>query len=228
MSRSRAFTVVRPLLRAAAREAPRRCFNTTPALAVDSRRVAGRIQIRTIDDKIAEFCVNKSIEAHQVRLKGEDGKLSEPQWLDELLGSINTPKEYVLQLDPASKDPIPIVQIMCRQELIQRIYRQEDSVRNQKRAEKHKRPKQLELNWAISVNDLLLKMKQMKEFLEKGKKVELLFANRRGQRKASPEEAQALLETVRAKIDEAGAGEIVPMEGGILKRALLIVKMRGT
>jgi translation initiation factor IF-3 len=228
MRRSLVLRVARPLLRTAAPASSRRCFTTTPRLAIDQRRVAGKIQIKTIDDKIAEFPLNEKIAALKVKVKTPGAPLSEPQWLDQLLDSIDRSNQYVLQMNKPDDGQMPIVQVVTRMELIQKINRSEDQKRNQKRLEKEKRPKQLELNWAISANDLQLKMKQMQEFLKKGKKVELLLANKRHQRKASPEEAQALLQAVREKIDEVGAAETVPMEGAILKQAILTVKMRGT
>src|SRR5690242_10830762 len=82
-----AFQIARPLLRAAAPAPPQRCFSTSLQLAIDQRRVAGKIQIKTIDDKIAEFPLNEKIVAHKVKVKNADGKLSEPQWLDQLLDS---------------------------------------------------------------------------------------------------------------------------------------------
>ncbi|EXJ65903.1 uncharacterized protein A1O5_10879 [Cladophialophora psammophila CBS 110553] len=223
----------RPLLRALLPaqhllQALPRCFSATPGFAIDQRRVAGKIEIKTIDDKIAAFTLNEKIRSPKVQLKGLDGKLSEPQPLYKLLDSIDRTNQYVLQMNKPEQGEMAIVQIVTRADLIQRINRQEDMLKNQKRLEKEKRPKQLELNWAISANDLQLKMKQMQEFLKKGKKVELLLANKRHQRKASQAEAEALLKTVREKIEEVGAAEVVPMEGAILRQALLTVKMRGT
>ncbi|OQU99931.1 Translation initiation factor IF-3, domain-containing protein [Cladophialophora immunda] len=229
----RSLLFARPLLRALApvqrfQLASHRCFAATPGLTIDQRRVAGKIEIKTIDDKIAAFTLNEKIRSSKVQLKGPDGKLSEPQPLSKLLDSIDRATQYVLQMNKPAEGEMAIVQIVTRAELIQRINRQEDLLKNQKRLEKEKRPKQLELNWAISANDLQLKMKQMQEFLKKGKKVELLLANKRHQRKASQAEAEALLKAVREKIEEVGAAEVVPMEGAILRQALLTVKMRGS
>ncbi|KIW87834.1 uncharacterized protein Z519_11418 [Cladophialophora bantiana CBS 173.52] len=223
----------RPLLRALvpAQRLPQalpRCFSATPGSAIDQRRVAGKIEIKTIDDKIAAFTLNEKIRSPKVQVKRPDGKLSEPQPLYKLLDSIDRTNQYVLQMNKPEQGEMAIVQIVTRADLIQRINRQEDLLKNQKRLEKEKRPKQLELNWAISANDLQLKMKQMQEFVKKGKKVELLLANKRHQRKASQAEAEALLMTVREKIQEVGATEVVPMEGAILRQALLTVKMRGS
>jgi translation initiation factor IF-3 len=215
----------KPLVRTASPVILRRCFNTTPHLGVDSRRVAGVLEIRTIDDKLAELNLNERINSPWVRTKTSEGALSEPQRLEDLLASIDRSKQYVMRLN-REDDPIAIVKIVTRLELIKQMHKQEDTVRNQKRLEKEKRPKQIELNWAISGNDLALKMKQMHEFLAKGKKVEILMANKRHARKATAEEARALLKAVRAKIEEMDAHEITPMDGAILKQAILTVKMR--
>lgn len=223
------FLAARPLVRTTvpARQCgPRQHFSTAPRLAIDARRVAGQIEIKTIDDKIAEFPVNEKISALEVKLKNAEGKLSEPTSLYRLLSSIDRSSQYVLQISNAVDGQIPIVQIVTRADLVKRINRQEDQLRHHKRTAKASKPKQLELNWAISTNDLQLKMKQMQDFLAKGKKVEILFANKRHQRKASPEEAEALLKMVREKIDEVGATEAAEMEGAILRQALLSVKMR--
>jgi translation initiation factor IF-3 len=199
------------------------------------RRPAGSVKIKTIDDKIAELPVNGNIQGLKAVLKRPEGGISEPLWIDQLLDSINqdesgVPDEakYLLQINKPDRGQLPIVQIVTRQELVKRLHHQETVVRNQQRSQKEKKPKQLEMNWAISANDLMLKMKQMQEFLDKGKKVELLLANKRHQRKATPEEAEALLQTVRNKIEEFGAAEIAPMDGEILRQALLTVKKKET
>jgi translation initiation factor IF-3 len=219
------FLLCKPLVRTASSLRFQRCFTTTPRLRVDSRRVAGVLEIRTIDDKLAELNLNERISSPWVRTKTPEGAVSDPQRLSDLLASINRGKQYVMRLN-REEDPIAIVKIVTRLELIQQMHKHEDTLRNQKRLEKEKRPKQIELNWAISGNDLSLKMKQMHEFLAKGKKVEILMANKRHARKATPEEAKALLKAVRAKIEEIDAQEITSMDGAILKQATLTVKMR--
>jgi len=57
--------------------------------------------------------------------------------------------------------------------------------------------KQLELSWAIASNDLSHKIKRLQEFLDKGARVEVLLARKKGGRTATPEEAEALIERVK-------------------------------
>jgi translation initiation factor IF-3 len=76
--------------------------------------------------------------------------------------------------------------------------------------------KQLELNWAIDPNDLNHRLNKMVEFLRKGWRVEVLLAPKKRGRRASPEEAEELLDKIREKAREVpGAKEIKALEGKI-------------
>ncbi|EXJ83993.1 hypothetical protein A1O3_04660 [Capronia epimyces CBS 606.96] len=224
---------VRPLLRATASAGrphvclpPSRAFGTSPSWsAVDHRRAAGKLQIVTIDDKLAQFNLDEMIDTRQVRVKTADGKISSPIDLRQVLKSIDRTTSHVLQLSKSGEHEFAIVQVVERANLIKQIKEKETAQRRVQHAQKEKRPKQIELNWAISSNDLQLKLRQMEDFLRKGKKVELLLASKRRQRKASTEEAEALLKTLREKIQEVGAAEISPMEGAILRQATMTVKI---
>ncbi|KIV87901.1 hypothetical protein PV11_03417 [Exophiala sideris] len=231
-----ALVLARPLLRVAlpgtlpriqhlrSQSVPKRSFLTSPSLAAVYRRPVGKIQVVTIDDKIQQsFKLDEKIETRFVREK-KDNKLSEPIDLYELLRQIDRTDNHVLQLSKPGESEA-IVQVVQRKDLIKRLNNKETAERQVKQAQKEKKPKQIELNWAISGNDLQLKMKQLEEFLRKGKKVELLLAPKRHQRKATPEEADALLKALREKLSEVGAAETAPMDGAILRQATMTVKI---
>lgn len=232
----RSFVVLRPLLRVAGpalrppppqsiRSVLTRSFITSSPLAVDPRRPVGKIQIVTIDDKLAEFNLDENIDTPEVRIKSEQGSLSDPRDLFHLLDSIDRSTHHVLQLSKPGEHEFAIVRVAKRQDLVKQINDKETASRQAKHAQKEKKPKQIELNWAISGNDLQLKMKQMEDFLRKGKKVELLLAAKRRQRRATVEEGEALLSTIKEKVHEAGAVEFAPMDGGLLRQATIKVKM---
>ena len=84
----------------------------------------------------------------------------------------------------------------------------------------------IELNWAIDENDLQLKMRQMEGFLEKGRKVEIVLANKKRQRRATAEEAQETLRKVRDKIADVGATDKDKIEGRIGGQATLVAEKR--
>ena len=89
-----------------------------------------------------------------------------------------------------------------------------------KKASKEKKiqTKQLEINWSVSDNDLSHRLGRLKEFLEKGWKVEILFGTKRkgwmGRREASQEEIRKVLDRIRRAVGEVdGAREWRAMQG---------------
>ncbi|KIV93332.1 hypothetical protein PV10_04552 [Exophiala mesophila] len=183
-------------------------------------------ELASIDDRLAEFTLNEAISTPEVQLKLPDNKgLSEPQPLGYVLSGIDRTTHFVQQMTPVD-DPreFAVVRIVTRNELVREVTAKRDLARKQASEQKRKKPKQLELNWAIAPTDLEIKMKQMESFLEKGKKVELMMANKRRQRKATREEAEKLLSVVRTKCEELGASEVAKFTGAILGQATMTVE----
>lgn len=78
--------------------------------------------------------------------------------------------------------------------------------------------KQVEVNWQMSDNDLVHRLGKLKEFLEKGWRVEVLFGVKRkgwkGRKETSQEEARRILDKVRGAVGEVeGAKEWKAMQG---------------
>jgi translation initiation factor IF-3 len=74
--------------------------------------------------------------------------------------------------------------------------------------------KGVEINWAIAQNDLALKLKQLRSFLEKGHKVTVTFARKKGTRVATGAEIEAVVKAVQAMVaDVPGAKEYKPSDG---------------
>lgn len=180
-------------------------------------------KIFTMEDKIKEaFRSDEDIDTPMVQLKTDQG-LSEPQSLRQLLFSIDRSTSHVVQLTKAGDREIAIVSIMQRRDMIKSIVKKEETARKATHASKAKKPKQLELNWAIAPNDIQIKLKQMESFLSQGKRVEIMLAGKRHQRKATDEEATTLLRTIRDRLETAGARESKPFEGKLLGQALMII-----
>lgn len=160
----------------------------------------------------------------QVKLPDKQG-LSEPRPLSFVISGIDRNTHFVQQIT-AVTDPreFAVVRIVTRNDLVREVTAKGDLARKQASDQKRKKPKQLELNWAIAPTDLEIKMRQMESFLEKGKKVELLMANKRRQRKATPEEARQLLSVVRGKCEDLGASEVTPFTGAILGQATMTIE----
>jgi len=75
--------------------------------------------------------------------------------------------------------------------------------------------KQIELNWAITGNDLGYRLDWLRRFMSEGRRVEILIAPKRRARRATKEEIAALMQTVRQAIAdvEEGAEEWKTMLG---------------
>lgn len=74
--------------------------------------------------------------------------------------------------------------------------------------------KSLELNWAIDHNDLGHRLKRLQEFLEEGRRVEILLATKKKGRKATSEECNNVMERITKTVEDVkGARELRPMEG---------------
>jgi translation initiation factor IF-3 len=187
-------------------------------------RPADPPQLSAADMKLATFTLNEAIEARFVQVKRPDGSLSEPVPTLDVLRNLQ-PGQVLREHSPQGQNPdTAVCEITTRQALLDVVQRKADMAEELQKQMKRSKPKMLELNWAIGPNDLELKLKKMAEFLQKGKKVEILLAARKHQRKATEEEAEAVLDKLRDKIQECGAKEILPLEGKILGQVMMTVQ----
>lgn len=188
---------------------------------IDARRIASPQSLVRID-RLADYTRDEQIATNTVRLKtGEE--LGLPQNLQRLLRNLDRRTHTIVQLAKPDEDNIAIVQVYEKTELLKQVREREERVKQQLLAAKERKPKQIELNWAISENDLELKLKQLEAFLAKGKKVEILLASKKKQRKASMEEGTAVIKKVRQKIRDIGAKEVKALEGQVLRQASMTV-----
>ena len=117
-----------------------------------------------------------------------------------------------------------ICKIMENRILIRKRFEDRKREKEAAKAARSSAPKELEINWAVSSNDLNTKLKQLEGFISTGKKVTVVLASKRRQRKASPEEAQKVLDSIRERLVEIGARETKPMEGKLLTTATIFVE----
>ncbi|KAI1262104.1 hypothetical protein F5Y18DRAFT_160238 [Xylariaceae sp. FL1019] len=171
-----------------------------------------KVTVRTfLDDS---WIKNAAIPYPYVRIRDEeDGTLSEPQLTTLVLTRLKKGYSLVMITAPRPEDPKSHPEPICK------IFNV--AAEKAKIAEAHaeakrleKGTKTLELNWAIAPGDLGHKMKRMKEFLDKGYKVEIMLARKKGTRKATREEVQGLVETVRETAESVtGTTEVKQAEG---------------
>ena len=143
--------------------------------------------------------------------------------LDTMLSEINPSSHVVRQL--AAQGPTPntaIVEVQEISELLKVAAQRDKALKEVEKQRKEAKPKTIELNWAISENDLALKLKQLEQFLDRGRKVEVMLAAKKRQRKASEEEASAVMQKLRDKVEECGA-KVDKMEGNVLGQTVLTI-----
>lgn len=192
-------------------------------LAVYQIPSAARIRV---PDKLAIFTRDEQIRSTLVRVKQSNGSIGREETLLSVLRRIDRRVETVLQLSKPGASTATIVEVAKIADLKQRVRDQEDEARRKQLAHKEQKPKQLELNWAISEHDLEMKLKQMEQFVSEGKKVEILLAGKKRARRATAEEAETALRKIRERLVEIDAKEVAPMEGVLGKQAILMVKSK--
>ncbi|APA11042.1 hypothetical protein SS1G_03237 [Sclerotinia sclerotiorum 1980 UF-70] len=156
-----------------------------------------------------------------VRLKNSEQRLDPPKATSEILKSINL-KTHMLQIIAYSDDGEPP---------IAKIIDKGEAARQKRLAKKKKNPatvtKTIEMNWAIGKNDLSHRLQRIREFLEKGNKVEVVLAEKRKGRRASGEEAGEVIGKVREFVEGVeGARESRGMEGTVGTQAVLYFEGR--
>jgi translation initiation factor IF-3 len=180
-------------------------------------------------DILSDIVKDEDIDAPSgVQMVQEDGKLGPVQQLTSVLQTVNREEEHVVQVSPPNEQrPTAVVRIFKRADLIRQKVERKKAVQKQQKSVKDRAPKQMEFNWAIGPHDLDIKLGQLENFLDKGKTVEIILAAKRKQRKAELEEGEAVLKKIRDRLVNIDAREIKPMDGQVLKQAILIVRKKG-
>ncbi|EMR88180.1 putative translation initiation factor protein [Botrytis cinerea BcDW1] len=193
-----------------------------PSSSSSSSLLQTRIQTRSIfkstSTAVAEQRLprDNEITAPYLRLKNAEGKLDPPARTAQILRSMDL-KTHMLEVIAFSDEGLaPIARIVNKRELFQK----------KKEAKKSKNPgtvtKTIEMNWAIEKNDLGHRLEKMRGFLERGNKVEVILAGKKKGRKASVEEAEAVIVRIREFVAGVeGAKERVKMDGKVLGMAVL-------
>ena len=168
-----------------------------------------------------------------VCLRQEDGSISEPQATADVLLRLNSTIESLVVVAMPSKNTTgdPEQDLRQPQHPICRIVNvlEERRAEQEKAREQRKKAtmfKELEFNWSINTHDLDHWMIKLKDFLEKGLRVEVRMMRRtrgKARRQATMAEAEELVRRIRETVAAVpGAREVKDMEGELLKSAKMI------
>ena len=175
---------------------------------------------------------DEAIRSLTVRIVSADNKIQEPSYFPDILASIDRKTHFIQQVSPSDDPefPIPICKIIDRKESREQERARAKAAKSSQHAASAKK---LELSWGIGKHDLEHRMKKVKEFLEEGRRVEIVVgaSRRKGQaKKAAKIEAQEAVETFKtikeaiAELDDAT--EWKPMVGSVGTLAILYLEAK--
>ena len=169
------------------------------------------------------FTDDEAIKSFKVYVVNADNKLDDPILLHDALAARNKDDkgkftEILRQVQPASPSLLfPICKYMSLKSLKEKELALEKHERMERAS--RKQSKRLELNWTIGDNDLAHRMERLREFLSKGRSVEVTLGTqrKRGWQKKRPdslETAEQLVQKVKAAAFEVnGSREAKEMTG---------------
>ncbi|KAJ4351235.1 uncharacterized protein N0V89_006574 [Didymosphaeria variabile] len=173
------------------------------------------------------YTFDNAIQANEINLIDERGNFNPNVYYNDAMRKFNRVTHHLLLISEGrtnefgEQDPehLPTCKIISKMELRSQYNKKIEIAR---KLEKGPSTKNLELNWAIAGGDLKHRLEKLKQFLKEGKKVEVLLGPKRRGKKATEEEAKAVLKAVTDAVDECrGAGEV--KREGVLGGVLTIV-----
>ncbi|KAK1766125.1 putative translation initiation factor if-3 protein [Phialemonium atrogriseum] len=193
--------------------------------------------------KKGRFPRDREISHELVLVRGDDGRLSEPRRTADVLAGLDPLVSSLVVIampqqkqegeegaeaaagedgdsEAARSGPqYPICRVVDKKAL-------QTAAVEKAKAERKKTvgTKEVEINWAIAPHDLQTKLRQLKGFLAKGLRVQVLMLSRakRKKRQASKDESAEVLRMVKEAIDEVpGSKEFKGMEGVVGGQARL-------
>ena len=130
----------------------------------------------------------------KAQLVDSDNKIQPPEPMRDLLARIDRSVEHIRKVSDGPEEGIPVVKVVTRESLVAMVRSKEVVAKRKDVAEL---AKQVELNWAVSENDLGYRLKKITEFLSEGKRVEVMIAPKKRGRRASPEEMENVMERIK-------------------------------
>ena len=174
---------------------------------------------------------DEAIRAREIQIVGSDGSLGNVTSLRNALNSIDRKLCFIIQVnekihpDYAAETPesnagawhprIPVCKVIEK-----RLFHDSQRAKLKPKKDVAALTKEVELNWNIDPHDLEHRMKRMKDFLEQGRRVEVVFGKKRKgwmrRKEVAAEDAERVLKSVRDSAKEVdGATEWRGMEGQI-------------
>ena len=159
---------------------------------------------------------DEEIQSYTVQIV-EEGGITDPQDLRSVLNSIDRKHNFLVQLRPAAGEDVPVCKVLPKEQ----VFKSENQkAKRVKTADDEK--KQIELSWKMAEGDLSHKMNALAQFLEQGRKVEIVIVPKRKKDIISEADSEAFLAVLRKRLgDMLGAKETQPLSGTMGKMVTL-------
>lgn len=169
------------------------------------------------------YTIDNAIKAPRVNFVDADGKFFEDVATLDALNSFNKVTHHLVQVTPGKVDEFgvqdpahpPVCRVVSKMDLRAQHERKVDAARKQAKGITGPPQKNLDLNWAIGGGDLKHRLNKLQEFLLEGRRVEVLLGPKKKGRKATAEEADAVLKAVMGAVDECKGAKEVKREGTV-------------
>lgn len=170
------------------------------------------------------YVIDRAIEADYINLVDADGTFHKDVSLEDALRSFDKVTHHLVQLTPGKVDEsgnldpenLPICRVTSKIDLRAQHQRKLEIERREAKGQgTGPIGKSLELNWAIAGGDLKHRMERLKEFLMEGRKVEITLGPKRRGKKATEEEAAAVMKAIRDTVAECKGATEKSVDGPI-------------
>lgn len=163
--------------------------------------------------------INDAIKAPYVQLVNAENSLEPPIRLAKALASFDPREYFLIQVSEGAPGRPPVCKILNKKET-----REKEKAKAKAAKAAKVQVKQLEINWAIDAHDLAHRLKQLANFLDKGRRVEVVLTRKRGKRAATVEEIKHVMQSVLNTTRDLGATQVKAMEGEPGKHVIITVK----
>ncbi|KAH7068010.1 hypothetical protein BKA63DRAFT_520942 [Paraphoma chrysanthemicola] len=170
------------------------------------------------------YVLDNAIKSPRINLVDEAGNYKPDVPIQDALFQVNPKTHYLVQMTPGKvdeygnpdPDDLPTCRIVTKMALREQHSRKLDTLRRQAKGQSAgPAMKNLELNWAIAAGDLKHRLERLKEFLREGRKVEVLLGPKKRGKKATEQEANAVMAAVRDAVAECKGSSEVKQEGSV-------------
>ncbi|KAK6533547.1 hypothetical protein TWF694_002485 [Orbilia ellipsospora] len=153
-----------------------------------------------IEEARVRFPYDDEITAETPQFIDDEGKLVGTFPIAQILRSYDPAKFHLIHISGADTLPADatdghIVRLFPKTLLLERLEAERLEART-KRKNKRNVSKEVQISWGIDQHDLGNHLRKVGKFLEKGFRVEVMFAKKKGQGKPTEEKLEAMMKTV--------------------------------